>query len=69
MFIDGKIEMQFEDCDSETKTLKVVIGGPSSAGFIYIDDTLRLIEDESFFIALRDCLNELWEQKEWDSAI
>ena len=65
MFFDGSTEVKYlEDFGYfegiKERTLKVKIGGSADTGTIFVDGEQLIVEDETFFEALREALNRLW---------
>ena len=68
MFFDGSTEVKYlEDFGYfegiKERTLKVEIGGSANTGTIFINDEPLIIEDDTFFEALREALNRLWIER------
>lgn len=69
MYIDGNTQIEYEESplfyydDYKKRILKVKIGGSADMGQIYLDNELLVNQPEEFFVALREALNNLWEER------
>lgn len=67
-FIDGSCEIEYTEHprgffdDYEKKKIIVEIGGAADMGQIFVDGECILTETKEFFVALREVLNNLWQE-------